>query len=101
MDVADAHVGRLLVKDDVALRCQKLFADFLDEWVALMSFWVSLNNFSDLLRFKEDGELKYLKGATELTNPDRFTLDVNFDDIEKYNQYLSTTIIEEYYRLDC
>jgi hypothetical protein len=33
MDVADAHAGRLLVKDDVALRCQKLFADFLDEWV--------------------------------------------------------------------
>lgn len=33
MDVADAHAGRLLVKDDVALRCQKLFADFLDELV--------------------------------------------------------------------
>jgi len=31
MDVADAHAGRLLVKDDVALRCQKLFADFLEE----------------------------------------------------------------------
>lgn len=42
--------------------------------------------------------MKYLKGATELTNPDRFTLEVNFDDIEKYNQFLSTAIIEEYYR---
>lgn len=49
-------------------------------------------------RFKEEGELKYLKGAAELSNPDRFTLEVNFDDIEKYNQYLSTAIIEEYYR---
>lgn len=31
MDVADAHTGRILVKDEVGLRCQKLFADFLDE----------------------------------------------------------------------
>lgn len=57
-------------------------------------------NYSELPvhRFKEDGELKYLKGAHDLTNPDRFTLEVNFDDVEKYNQYLSTAIIEEYYR---
>lgn len=51
------------------------------------------------LRYKEDGELKYLRYAAELTNPDRFTLEVNFDDIEKYNQFLSTAIIEEYYRI--
>lgn len=31
MDVADAHAGRLLVKDEIAIRCQKLFQDFLDE----------------------------------------------------------------------
>lgn len=49
-------------------------------------------------RFKEDGEVKYLRGAMELTNPDRFTLEVNFEDVERYNQYLSTAIIEEYYR---
>lgn len=31
MDVADAHIGRQLSKDEVALRCQKLFNDFLEE----------------------------------------------------------------------
>lgn len=35
-----------------------------------------------------------------MANPDRFTLEVNFEDIEKYNQYLSTAIIEEYYRFE-
>lgn len=35
----------------------------------------------------------------ELSNPDRFTLEVNFEDVEKFNQYLSTAIIEEYYRI--
>ncbi|CAO1362875.1 unnamed protein product [Diamesa hyperborea] len=80
MDVADAYAGRLLVKDEIAIRCQKLFQDFLDE-------------------YKEDGEIKYLKGAEDLSSPDRFTLEVSFEDVEKYNQYLSTTIIEEYYRI--
>lgn len=32
-------------------------------------------------------------------NADRSTLEVNFDDVEKYNQNLATTIIEEYYRI--
>jgi hypothetical protein len=49
-------------------------------------------------RYKEDGEVKYLRSAMELQNPDRFTLEVNFEDVEKYNQFLSTAIIEEYYR---
>lgn len=31
MDVADANVGQLRVKDDVGVRCQKLFQDFLEE----------------------------------------------------------------------
>lgn len=31
MDVADAHVGQLRVKDEIGLRCQKLFQDFLEE----------------------------------------------------------------------
>ncbi|XP_055908775.1 DNA replication licensing factor Mcm6 [Eupeodes corollae] len=80
MDVADAQVGQLRVKDDVGIRCQKLFQDFLEE-------------------FKEDGEIKYLKPVTELESPDRCTLEVSFDDVEKYNQNLATTIIEEYYRI--
>lgn len=36
---------------------------------------------------------------SELITPDRSTLEVNFDDVEKYNQNLATTIIEDYYRI--
>jgi Predicted ATPase involved in replication control, Cdc46/Mcm family len=49
-------------------------------------------------RFKEDGEIKYLEGAKELNLMERYTLEVSFEDVEKYNQNLATTIIEEYYR---
>ncbi|XP_055299709.1 DNA replication licensing factor Mcm6 [Sitodiplosis mosellana] len=80
MDVADVQVGQLRVKDDVGIRCQKLFQDFLEE-------------------FRENGEIKYLHPVQELVSPDRSTLEVNFDDVEKYNQNLATTIIEEYYRI--
>ncbi|EAT35274.1 AAEL012546-PA [Aedes aegypti] len=80
MDVADAQVGQLRVKDEVGVRCQKLFQDFLEE-------------------FKEDGELKYLKAVADLINPDRSTLEVSFDDLEKYNQNLATIVIEEFYRI--
>lgn len=31
MDIADVNVGQLRVKDDVGVRCQKLFQDFLEE----------------------------------------------------------------------
>lgn len=79
MDVADANVGHLRFKDEVGLRCQKLFQDFLED-------------------FKEDGEHKYIKPIMDLESPDRCTLEVSFDDVEKYNQNLATTIIEEYYR---
>ncbi|XP_050077011.1 DNA replication licensing factor Mcm6 [Anopheles maculipalpis] len=80
MDVADAHVGQLRVRDEVGERCQKLFLDFLEE-------------------FKEDGEMKYLKTVLDLVNPDRSTLEVSFEDVESYNQTLATAIIEEYYRI--
>lgn len=32
---------------------------------------------------------------------ERNSLEVSFDDVEKYNQNLATTIIEEYYRWVC
>lgn len=32
MDVADVNVGQLRVKDDIGVRCQKLFQDFLEEY---------------------------------------------------------------------
>lgn len=54
---------------------------------------------SFIFRFRENGELKYLHPVSELVSPDHSTLEVNFDDVEKYNQNLATTIIEEYYRI--
>nr|CAD7573393.1 unnamed protein product [Timema californicum] len=93
MDVADVQVGQLRVKDEVGIRCQKLFQDFLED---LYNGFQSIYFF---LRYKEDGKIKYLDGARDLKNPERSTLEVNFDDVEKYNQNLATTIIEEYYRI--
>lgn len=51
-------------------------------------------------RFIEEGntEPKYLEVAIEMTNAERFTLEVSFLDIEKFNQNLAITILEEYYR---
>eukprot|EP00058_Branchiostoma_floridae_P017531 XP_002603019.1 hypothetical protein BRAFLDRAFT_123986 [Branchiostoma floridae] len=80
MDVADRAVGHNVVKDDVADRCQKLFQDFLEE-------------------FMVEGEVKYLPDVQELIRPERNTLTVSFNDIEKNNQQLATTIQEEYYRV--
>ncbi|XP_019616569.1 PREDICTED: zygotic DNA replication licensing factor mcm6-B-like [Branchiostoma belcheri] len=80
MDVADRAVGHNLVKDDVADRCQKLFQDFLEE-------------------FTVDGEVKYLPDVQELIRPERNTLTVSYQHIEKNNQQLATTISEEYYRV--
>lgn len=54
--------------------------------------------FCVLLRYKEDGKIKYLYGAEELRSPEKSTLEVCFEDVEKYNQNLAATIIEEYYR---
>ncbi|KRT84432.1 hypothetical protein AMK59_2499, partial [Oryctes borbonicus] len=80
MDVADIQAGQARVRDEVGARCQKLFQDFLEE-------------------FKEFGEIKYLEPSQELLNQERTTLEVSFEDVEKYNQNLATTIIEEYYRI--
>ncbi|XP_018912680.1 LOW QUALITY PROTEIN: DNA replication licensing factor Mcm6 [Bemisia tabaci] len=80
MDVrADANLKEK-VKDDVGVHCQKIFQDFLEE-------------------FREDGVVKYLDGAKELKNEERNTMEVSFEDVEKYNQNLSATIIEEYFRI--
>ncbi|KAF7388363.1 hypothetical protein HZH68_012305 [Vespula germanica] len=80
MDIGDSQIGRLRVTDEVGIKCQKLFQDFLEE-------------------FKEDGTIKYAEAAKELVSPERSTLEVSFDDIDAYNQALSTTIVEEYYRV--
>ncbi|XP_011495965.1 PREDICTED: DNA replication licensing factor Mcm6 [Ceratosolen solmsi marchali] len=80
MDLGDVPARQLKVRDDIGIQTQKLFQNFLEE-------------------FKEEGEVKYLEPAKELVSPERSTLEVSFEDIEKYNQVLSTTIIEEYYRI--
>ena len=51
-----------------------------------------------MLRYTANGEVKYLAEATELTRPERNTLTVSFEDVEKYNQQLATTVLQEYYR---
>jgi len=47
--------------------------------------------------------MKYASEAQELIRPERSTLVVSFEDVERYNQNLATTILEECYRYchDC
>jgi len=81
MDVANANeTGHNKYKDDVGDRCQKLFLDFLEG-------------------FEVDGQPKYLEMAKELVKPERNTLQVSYQDIEKYNSNLAITIVSEYYRV--
>ena len=49
-------------------------------------------------RFEVDGEVKYLDKAKELVKPERNTLQVSYQDVEKYNSNLAVTITSEYYR---
>ncbi|XP_031446610.1 DNA replication licensing factor MCM6 [Phasianus colchicus] len=69
------------LRDEVAEKCQKLFQDFLEEFQ------------------NSDGEVKYLRDAEELIRPERNTLTVSFVDLEQFNQQLSTTVQEEFYRV--
>ncbi|XP_077125515.1 maternal DNA replication licensing factor mcm6 isoform X4 [Ranitomeya variabilis] len=85
MELGDPAVGATetagqQVKDELSDKCQKLFLEFLEEC-------------------KKDGGNLYVSAAEELIRPERNTLVVNFTDIEYYNQQLSTTIQEEYYRV--
>lgn len=80
MDVADVQTGQQRIVDEVGIKCQKLFQDFLEE-------------------FKEDGEIKYVESAKDLKSLERSTLEVSFEDVEKYNQNLAAVIVEEYYRV--
>lgn len=49
-------------------------------------------------RFRVEGEQKYTAGINDLGRPERNTLTVSFEDVDKFNQNLATTIVEEYYR---
>lgn len=51
-------------------------------------------------RYKEDGEVKYLEPAKKIfKEAELYTLEISFEDIERYNQTLAVAIIEEFYRL--
>ncbi|XP_019410019.1 PREDICTED: DNA replication licensing factor MCM6 [Crocodylus porosus] len=84
MDLAAAEgaaAAQQQLRDEVAEKCQKLFQDFLEEFQ------------------NSDGEVKYLRDAEELIRPERNTLIVSFVDLEQFNQQLSTTVQEEFYRV--
>ena len=99
---ASEQIGRLQKSTDaIAERVQKLFNDFLEEYVLLLLvvkfLFAGVTQFL-FDRFIVDGEVKYLQPAEALVRPERNTLTVSFNDIELYNQQLATSIQEEYYR---
>ena len=84
MDVAESVIGQTnKVKDELGEKCQKLFKDFLNEFT------------EDI----ESGKGKYAEEALNLVKPERNTLFVSFEDIQKFDQNLSTLLVEEFYRL--
>ncbi|GBM65068.1 DNA replication licensing factor Mcm6 [Araneus ventricosus] len=81
MDVANHRAGPIKKRDAVGDRVQKIFQDFLAEYI------------------NDEGVPKYLQFVKDLASPERNTLHVSFEDVNKYNQKLATTIKEEYYRI--
>ncbi|KAG8181898.1 hypothetical protein JTE90_026057 [Oedothorax gibbosus] len=81
MDVANQRVGPARKKDVVGDRVQKIFQDFLAEYM------------------NDEGVPKYLQYVKDLSRPERNTLHVSFEDVTKYNCKLASTIEEEYYRV--
>ncbi|XP_055933914.1 DNA replication licensing factor MCM6-like [Argiope bruennichi] len=81
MDVTNHRAGPIKKRDAVGDRVQKIFQDFLAEYI------------------NDEGVPKYLQFVKELASPERNTLHVSFEDVNKYNQKLATTIKEEYYRI--
>lgn len=83
MDVSDLRVGQSIrVRDEVAEKVQKCFRDFLSE-------------------FADEGQTgpKYREDCVDLVQPERNTLFVNFEDLERFDQRTATLVIEQYYRL--
>lgn len=81
MDVSDLRAGPSHVKDAMGEQCQKMFQEFLEEWV------------------DEKNAKKYTEEAFLLLKPERDTLTVSMADVERFSQNLSNVIIEEYYRV--
>jgi DNA replication licensing factor MCM6 len=84
MDVSDVRIGQTQrIKDDLAEKCQKLFRDFLSEFVDPES---------------ESDEPKYLREGLKLILPERNTLFVSFKDLTHFDQELAIDITTNYYR---
>lgn len=81
MDVGAQQARPSRKKDEVGDRVQKLFQDFLSEYL------------------NDEGQPKYLQYVKDLSRPERNTLHVSFEDVKRFNQGLATTIQEEYYRV--
>lgn len=81
MDVSDLRAGPSHVKDPMGEQCQKMFQEFLEEWV------------------DEKNAKKYTEEAYLLLKPERDTLTVSMADVERFSQNLSNVIVEEYYRV--
>lgn len=85
MDVTESRITEFSkVRDEFAEKCQKLFKIFLQEYT------------DDV----DSDRAKYEESARNLFKPEKNTLFVDFTDLQKYDQELSTIIINEFYRLN-
>ncbi len=82
MDVASRIAIQDKEKDLVADRCQKKFQDFLES-----------------CKDVDENTLVYLPQATELLNPERNTLFIDFNQLIDFDADLSCLIQEEYFRV--
>lgn len=85
MDVAEGIAGQVTrVKDEFAEKCQKIFKTFLTD-------------FGDDV---DSSQSKYAPEALNLVRPEKNTLFVDYNDLQKFDQNLATIITEEFYRLN-
>ena len=96
MDVSDLRVGQSIrVRDELAEKCQKCFRDFLTEFAdEEEDTEARLMSTRGLVSVS-----KYLDDALDLVQPERNTLFVNFEDLERFDQRVATIIVEQYYRV--
>ncbi|CAG2104019.1 unnamed protein product, partial [Medioppia subpectinata] len=85
MDVSDNRLNQSQrIKDDLSEKCQKLFGDFLNEFVDKT--------------VDTDEQHKYLSEALELIKPERNTLFVSFKELTNWDQELAVDVTNNYYR---
>lgn len=85
MDVTESRATEFSkVRDEFAEKCQKLFKIFLQEYT------------DDV----DSNQAKYEESAKNLFKPEKNTLFIDFADLQRYDQELSTIIVNEFYRLN-